>query len=102
MEELPKLWLWGNIKGASNGLLIDDTLRPFRNITTSEKKQSLKNLILVTSKLTYKQLDVKKTEAQKDLFCLSITTQVQQRWDMESRAIEEVSQYRDIGRKRVS
>jgi len=64
------------MKDASNGLLIDDTLRLFRNITTSEKKQSLKDLILVTSKLTYKQLDVRKTEAQKDLFHLSITTQV--------------------------
>jgi len=56
--------------------MIDDTLRLFRYIITSEKKQSLKNLILVTSKLTYKQLDIKKTEAQKGLFCLSITTKV--------------------------
>lgn len=30
------------MKDASNGLLIDDTLRLFRNITTSEKKTKSK------------------------------------------------------------
>ena len=51
LKELLKHGLDSNRKGTSGQLLIEDFFWIFKSITTSEKEQSSKDLVLITSKL---------------------------------------------------
>jgi len=46
-----ELRLCNNREGTSSKLLIKDAFKLFRNTTTPKKEQSLKDFVLVTSKL---------------------------------------------------
>ena len=45
-------------------------------MTASEEEKGLKDLILVTGKLVYRQLDIQGTRAKKDIFYLLIIIKV--------------------------
>ena len=56
-------------------------------MTASEEEKGLKDLILVTGKLVYRQLDIQGTRAKKDIFYLLIIIKVWKKENIRSRVI---------------
>jgi len=79
MEELFKFKPHKNRKNFYAGFFLKKSLGPLCSLVTSKKEQGIENLVLITYELFHRQLNVKRIEAKKDLSCLLVTTEVQQK-----------------------
>jgi len=89
MKELFKFKPHRNRKNFYAGFFLKKSLGPLCSLVTSKKEQGLENLVLIIYKLFHRQLDMERIEAEKDLFCLLVTTEVQQKWYMRLRVVGE-------------
>jgi len=79
MEELFKFKSHRNGKKFYARFILKKSLGLLCSLVTSKNEQGLKNLVLITYKLFHRQLDVERTGAEKDLSCLLVITEVQQK-----------------------
>jgi len=78
MKELFKFKPHRNGKNFYARFFLKKSLGPLCSLVTSKKEQGLENLVLITYKLLYRQLDVERIGDEKDLSYLLVTTEIQQ------------------------